>query len=102
MGVDLALYRMRIGSFCPVTKRQEPSKPVLRLIKAGMCRLVITLFVVSTALAVSGDIESNPGPNRRICAACGYKDVKGLTYFSFPLNRLVTHCNTKSEYYFIN
>lgn len=96
MGVDLALYRLRIGSFCPASPSVMPSKPGLRLVKAGMCRIVIALVLVATALAVSGDIESNPGPGPsfRTCAACGNRDVNGLTYFSFPLNRLVRHTVT--------
>jgi hypothetical protein len=89
MGDYLTLYRLLTGRFCNACKRLKSSQPVLRLVQVEICREVIALFLIATALAVSGDVESNPGPNNRNCEACGNKDSPGLAYFSFPLNRLV-------------
>lgn len=89
MGDHLALYRLLIGRLCPACKRLKSSQLVLRLVQVVICREVIALFLIATALAVSGDVESNPGPKNRNCEACGNKDSPGVTYFSFPLNRLV-------------
>lgn len=95
MGVDLAVYRARIGLYCSVGQKRSVSvghrtKQVL------ISHTAVAFLFVSLALLLCGDIESNPGPGprkERQCVACYAKELEtpNTRFFSFPMNRFVHH-----------
>jgi len=94
MCVELSLYRLRIGLFNPklcalvsMIKRSNAQwryTSTVSKVCETMCRLLVTIFFVTVAIAVCGDVASNPGP--KTCSACGQVQ-SGVAYFSFPLDR---------------
>lgn len=64
MGVDIATYRQRIGTFS-MPKKQGNTIRTLNISRIGLRRYIcgIRLLVCLTAILLTcGDIESNPGP----------------------------------------
>lgn len=98
MGVDVCVYRMRIGLFYQMKHLNGYSK--INNFSMRTVSLVL-LIVISTSLLLlsCGDIEANPGPKyqdniigrRRSCSACGRCSMndKEASYFRFPINRFV-------------
>lgn len=66
MGVDIATFRARIGSFVPKKKATSPEHvKLLRLpvrTMFGFARLLTIATVMFILLASAGDVETNPGP----------------------------------------
>ena len=61
MGVELSIYRARIGSFCLPIKRRTSMKTLK--VSSIKVRLLLRLSLfMSVLLVMGGDVEMNPGP----------------------------------------
>ena len=61
MGVDIAVYRARIGTFLMPDKSKN-RMAVLSVSKSSVSLCLRTLVALSLLLVVSGNVEVNPGP----------------------------------------
>jgi hypothetical protein len=96
MGVELAVYRARIGTFSRpfCVSRHAFSSGVGLVKKCEMSQVAVAVLFISLAIGLCGDVESNPGPSHgRECAACYVVDhsAPGIRYFGFPKDRLVIY-----------
>ena len=62
MGVDIALYRVRIGLF-NIFKSVSKTVCVMSSVIAVTSTYSILFMLLQTLLCLSGDVELNPGPH---------------------------------------
>ncbi len=65
MGVDIVIWRMRIGGFCVCTSHPTKKSYWAIFHKAGNGNSWRIAFFLAILLVLSGDVETNPGPNTR-------------------------------------
>jgi hypothetical protein len=61
MGVDIATWRAKIGTFIPRTRRRIPKYGTISGI-GSFLSMTLRLTVLVSLLILAGDIEQNPGP----------------------------------------
>jgi hypothetical protein len=85
MGIELSLYRARIGMFnCRASKNNIAA--CFPKVLTSQVRLLFAFAMLSGLLLLCGDVKSNPGPGFKRCAVCGViqKDAATISYFSYP------------------
>ena len=82
MGVDLCTYRARIGTLVNFGMPKFVRNDIV-VSKSRQFRISSAIFFLSLLL-LCGDVESNLGPSRKRCAACGIYQDSSHSYFQFP------------------
>ena len=71
MGIELSLYRARVGLFNYRAGKENNIAAGYPKILISQVRLLFAFAMLSGLLLLCGDVESNPGPNFKRCAVCG-------------------------------
>ena len=64
MGVDIAVYRCKIGLFCMPVKVRTALR-TLSLSKKTVSKILRLAIFLSVLVTLGGDVETNPGPSGR-------------------------------------